>query len=317
MDALSGLLGGSAGPDPAFLLRVQLAAPFGLTLADGAALSVVVTSRGPLTLTHPDGVYEVAEGSVVLVRGERRWSLTDDQSGPATAIVHRGHRCETLTGEPLAERWSLGIRTWGNAEEASASHLMLVGVYPTVPEVGRYVLDALPGVHVVEEGVIDPALIELFGHEMIRDDLAQPVVLSRTLDLLVVLAVRHWMHHRAVATPGATRGLADPVVGPVIRLMQRHPAKRWTVASLAAECGMSRAALAKRFTEVVGVAPITLLTDWRMAVTADRLASSRDPIARIAGEVGYGSAFALSTAFKRHYGVSPHHYRSTGRGTAA
>ncbi|MFV0260782.1 MAG: AraC family transcriptional regulator [Acidimicrobiales bacterium] len=317
MDALSGLLGGSSGAEPVFLLRTQLAAPFGLVLADGAALSVIVAARGSFTIDHPCGEYRVTEGSVALVRGQHRWSLADEPGSPAIAIIHPGNRCETLTGEPLADRWSLGIRTWGNTDEPSATHLMLIGVYPSVPEVGRSVLEALPGVHVVERGEIEPTVTDLFGQEMVRDDLAQSVVLSRALDLIVILAVRHWLRHAPVAEPGAVRGLADPVIGPVIRLMQRHPAERWTVASLATAAGMSRTVLAKRFTEVVGVAPITLLTDWRMALAADRLTSSRDPIGRIADEVGYGNAFALSTAFKRRYGVSPHHYRTDRRDSAA
>lgn len=308
MDLLAGLFGVDQRDD-AFLLRSQLQAPFSLTLADGSPLTVVVAARGPLVVEHPTGRHQVPEGGVVLVRGDRPWSLADRPGAPATAVVHPGQRCESLAGEPLSERWSLGVRTWGNADDDAASHVFLVGVHETVPESGRCLLDALPGVLVVPDGGIDPGLLELLSGEIVRDDIAQSVVLTRTLDLVVVLAVRHWMHEGGAADTGVLRGLADPVVGAAIRLLQADPARRWTIQSLAREVGVSRAGLAKRFTELVGTAPIAFLTDLRLALAADRLVASREPIAGIAEEVGYGSAFALSTAFKRRYGVSPQRFR--------
>jgi AraC-like DNA-binding protein len=82
------------------------------------------------------------------------------------------------------------------------------------------------------------------------------------------------------------------------------------VASLAAKAGVSRAALARRFGELVGEPPMTYLTGWRLALAADRLRDTDDTLESIAHEVGYGSAFALSGAFKRVYGVSPHEHRT-------
>ena len=55
--------------------------------------------------------------------------------------------------------------------------------------------------------------------------------------------------------------------------MHHHPEHPWTVASLAAACGVSRAAFARRFTEVVGEPPLSFLTGWRLALAADLLAA--------------------------------------------
>ncbi|EPJ37414.1 putative AraC-like transcription regulator [Streptomyces afghaniensis 772] len=113
--------------------------------------------------------------------------------------------------------------------------------------------------------------------------------------------------------PAWYRALADPVVGGVLRLLQDNPAHPWTVAALAAKAGVSRAALARRFTALVGEPPMAYLTGWRLALAADRLRDSEDTLDAVARRVGYGSAFALSTAFKRVYGVSPVEYRGRGR----
>jgi AraC-like DNA-binding protein len=100
-------------------------------------------------------------------------------------------------------------------------------------------------------------------------------------------------------------------VGAVIRLMHDQPAEPWSVASLAAAAGVSRAYLARRFHELVGEPPMAFLTAWRMALAADRLLASDATVSRIAEEVGYTSPFTFSTAFKRHHGTNPRAYRAT------
>ena len=50
---------------------------------------------------------------------------------------------------------------------------------------------------------------------------------------------------------------------------------------------------------------MAFLTGWRLALAADLLEEPEATVGAVAREVGYGSAFALSTAFKRERGVSP------------
>src|SRR5262249_33649313 len=110
--------------------------------------------------------------------------------------------------------------------------------------------------------------------------------------------------------PGWYRAHADPVVGHALRLMHHNPAHPWTLAELAREVGISRPALARRFHELVGEPPMTFLTGWRVTLGAHRLREPRAPTAAVANQVGYGSPFALSSAFKRLRGVSPQQYRA-------
>jgi AraC-like DNA-binding protein len=55
------------------------------------------------------------------------------------------------------------------------------------------------------------------------------------------------------------------------------------------------------------------LTEWRLALAADLLRDTRDSVGSISRQVGYGNAFAFSTAFKRTFGSSVRDYR-TARG---
>ncbi len=92
-------------------------------------------------------------------------------------------------------------------------------------------------------------------------------------------------------------------------MLHINPAHRWTVAELAEEAGMSRATLARRFTEVVGEPPMTFLTNWRLTLAADLLCEPGNTIGSVAHQVGYASPYALSTAFKRVRGISPREHR--------
>jgi AraC-like DNA-binding protein len=92
--------------------------------------------------------------------------------------------------------------------------------------------------------------------------------------------------------------------------MQEQPAKAWTVARLGTETGLSRAAFARRFTELVGEPPMAYLTSWRMSLAADLLTEPEATVAAVARQVGYGTPFAFSTAFKRAHRVSPQHFRA-------
>lgn len=76
--------------------------------------------------------------------------------------------------------------------------------------------------------------------------------------------------------------------------MQNNPAVPWTVASIAAEAGVSRAELARRFTELVGEPPTSFLTSWRIDLAADLLRQPDATVGAVAHEVGYSSPFGPS-----------------------
>jgi AraC-like DNA-binding protein len=54
---------------------------------------------------------------------------------------------------------------------------------------------------------------------------------------------------------------------------------------------------------------MTYLTEWRLALAADLLRDPDATLDAVSRQVGYGSGFALSTAFKRVRGVSPQEHR--------
>ena len=145
------------------------------------------------------------------------------------------------------------------------------------------------------------------------DQPGQEAVLDRLLDLLLIAVLRAWFARPEAEAPGWYRAHADPVVGPALRLLHNAPEHPWTLAELAAACGASRAALARRFSELVGEPPMAFLTGWRIALAADLLLEPGATVGSVAPQVGYGSPYALSTAFKRVRGIEPRGVSNPGR----
>jgi AraC-like DNA-binding protein len=119
-----------------------------------------------------------------------------------------------------------------------------------------------------------------------------------------------WFDRPGAVVPAWYRGHCDPMIGPALQAIHNMPERPWTVASIAAECRLSRAAVARRFGEVVGEPPLAYLTARRLALAADLLLEPGSTVASVADRVGYGSAFAFSSAFKRARGVSLAQHRT-------
>ncbi|SHF84828.1 AraC family transcriptional regulator [Streptoalloteichus hindustanus] len=308
MDALAGLLDGPRARG-AFFVRSVLEPPWSLRVRDEAPLTLMAMTEGEAWVTFDGGEpAHVAAGDVAIMRGPGHYTVADDPATPPQVIIHPGQICTTVDGDPLAEAMSLGVRTWGNNLRGSA--VMVTGTYGMRGAMSQRMLGALPELVVLPGSAWDSPLLDLLAAEVVKDEPGQEVVLDRLLDLLLIAALRAWFARPEADAPAWYRASGDPVVGPALRLLQNNPAHPWTVAALAAEVGVSRALLARRFTELVGEPPMTFLTGWRIAVAADLLREPDATIGAVARQVGYGSSFALSAAFKRERGVSPQRHRA-------
>ena len=308
MDALAGLLEGPRASG-AFLLRIVLDPPWSIRVQDGSplCLAAMLSGEGWFVPDHGEPAW-VRPGDVAIMRGPDPYTMSDGRTGEPQVIVHPGQRCETPDGVELAEKMALGVRTWGSDPDGSVT--MLLGAYEQVGAVSQRLLDALPPLLVVSADTWDSTLLSLLGREITEQGPAQGVVLDRLLDLLLISVLRVWFDRPGSEAPAWYRAYDHPVVGHALRLLHEDPAYHWTLAGLASEVGVSRATLAQCFTDEVGTPPMTYLTEWRLALAADLLREPDVTLNAVAQEVGYGSGFALSSAFKRVRGVSPQEYRT-------
>ncbi len=308
MDAVAGILDGPRARE-AFLLRSSLDPPWSLRIQDEAPLTVVAILRGESWFVPDDGdPVALRGGDVTIIRGPDPYTFADDPRTTPQAVIHPGQRCTTPDGAQLEQMRDLGVRTWGNAPDGETQ--ILTGAYHLHGEVSQRLLRVLPAVIVLHEDEWDCPVVPLLADEIVKDEPGQEAVLDRLLDLLLIAVLRAWFARPEAETPGWYRAYGDPVVGHALRLMHHDPAHPWTLAALAHETGASRAALARRFHELVGEPPMSFLTGWRIALAADLLLEPGTTIGSVAHQVGYGSPFALSTAFKRVRGISPQQHRS-------
>ncbi len=280
--------------------------PWSLRIQDEAPLTVLSMIRGGAWIVTDEGASrQIGAGDVAIFRGPAPYTVADDPATEPQIIIHPGQVTKTPQGEILCETLSLGVRQWGTDPDGAT--LMVTGTYESAGAASRRLLRALPPVLLLRRGEFDSRVLDLLVDEVTKDEPAQSAVLDRLLDLLLIAALRAWFARNDA--PAWYHAYGDPLVGKALRLLQHNPAHGWTVAGLAEAVGVSRAALARRFTDLVGEPPMAFLTEWRLALAADLLQESDATIEAIARQVGYGSAFALSTAFKRHFGVSPRDHR--------
>lgn len=174
-------------------------------------------------------------------------------------------------------------------------------------------LGALPRViHVPRHAPDDGLLGQLVALALAESTAARQgaeCVVSHLSELLFVEIVRRYAATLPPQRQGWFAGLRDESVGRALGKLHDRPAHGWSLALLAREAGMSRSALAVRFSELVGVPPMHYLAEWRMQLASSLLASTPLRVAEVAERVGYTSEAALSRAFKRWAGVAPAEFR--------
>jgi AraC-like DNA-binding protein len=308
MDSIAGLLDGPRARG-AFLLLSTLDAPWSMRIQDHAPLTLVAVVRGEAWVIPDDGgTVRLIGGDVAVLRGPDAYVVADDLATRPQVVIHPGQRCTTPAGDEMTGMSSMGVRSWGNS--ADGETVLLTGTYQLHSETSRRLLAVLPPLVVQPGAGWNTPLVGYLAEEVTKDEPGQEAVLDRLLDLLLIAVLRAWFARPDAPAPGWYRAHGDAVVGPALRLLHNDPARPWTVGTLAQAIGVSRAALARRFTDLVGEPPMTFLTSWRLTLAADLLREPGATVTSVAHQVGYGSPFALSAAFKRERGISPARYRS-------
>jgi AraC-like DNA-binding protein len=186
----------------------------------------------------------------------------------------------------------------------------------------RPVLDALPRILRVPfgDGVTAEwltSLLRLGTRESSRPRPGSDTIVAKLSELLFVEAVRCYVDALPPGESGWFAGLRDRYVGKALALLHEDPGQPWTIARLAGRVGLSRSALAQRFTDLIGQPPMQYLTRWRLTVAAQRLRSEAISLSAVAEQIGYESEAAFNRAFKREFGVPPAAWRRGRRAARA
>ncbi|MBB4930475.1 AraC-like DNA-binding protein [Lipingzhangella halophila] len=299
MDAFADLLTGLR-TEGAVLGRSALPSPCALRFVGGAPLTLCTLLDGQGWIVAGDGTrMRIRAGDSVVVRGPEPFVFTDDPADLRPDLITEV-ACADVADQPGS----------ACAVDPEAPATLLVGECPLRGETGKRLLSALPPLVFAAADPDCEGAVRYLAEEVATARPGHQVVLDRLLDWLLVCTLRAWFDDPERNAPAWYRALGDPVVGTALRRMHDAPNHPWTLAALARSAGVSRATLAKRFTDLVGEPPLTYLTGWRMTLAADLLADTSMAIGDVARRTGYADGFGFSSAFKRTKGMSPTAYRA-------
>jgi AraC family transcriptional regulator, activator of mtrCDE len=135
-------------------------------------------------------------------------------------------------------------------------------------------------------------------------------IVKRLSEIVFVQTVRAAANHPGMSMRSLA-GYSDPRIGRALHALHHAPDRPWTVASLAAEAGLSRTRFAVQFQKLLGIAPLTYATQWRMQQGRRLLVDPRRNVLDVANQVGYASEAAFSRAYARAFGASPRRHRAS------
>ena len=134
-------------------------------------------------------------------------------------------------------------------------------------------------------------------------------LINRLMGMFLIECMRDYIENLSESDHNWLLAVSDPYLSPVLSAIHESPGRPWTVLELAGLACLSRSAFHDRFSDVVGMPPLTYLTNHRLRLAARLLALGELNIARISGRVGYKSEAAFSQAFRRQYQLTPSQYR--------
>ncbi|HZR35272.1 MAG TPA: AraC family transcriptional regulator [Nevskia sp.] len=182
---------------------------------------------------------------------------------------------------------------------------MLCGEFTSSGGRRNPLLEALPDWFVVrDDGGSLRSLGRLLAEESHNAVFGNQVMLNKLSDSLLTLAIRSHVL-REPARQGLLAALNDPRLTRALLAMHEDPGRDWSLAELAGVAHLSRTAFCEHFAEVLGMAPMQYLTEWRMAEALRLLRDPAQSVARIAERLGYQTEAAFRRAFKRVQGFAP------------
>lgn len=161
-----------------------------------------------------------------------------------------------------------------------------------------------------EQGTRLSPIVDLVLCEAENRFCGQQVALDRLCELLVLELLRELMSEGAHSS-GLLAGLADPNLLLALNAIHNQPDHAWTLDQLATAAGMSRAAFAARFKQVVGISVGQYLTTWRISL-AQSLLRKGQTVSQTALDVGYQNPASMARVFRTEVGLSPREWAKQG-----
>ena len=215
-----------------------------------------------------------------------------------------GRRTVTMTPATLV------VRPAGEVHEnrfGSDVRYMVMELQPRAVSRFRTMTDVLDRAF-TRDSTLVAAAVQRLDRELRQTDAVSPLVVESLIHELVVDA------HRASSARDPHRNRPDWLERAVELLADESPKNRlMTLSALAARVDVHPAQLARAFRRELGCTVGEYVRARNLNEAARLLKATRLELVEIAHAVGYSDQSHFSTAFRRHFGVTPGSYRRTLR----
>ena len=306
MDALSHILD-DIHLSGAEYLYVNGKGEWSFALKGHATFHIVLA--GPIRLSLPGhGDHLLQTGDIAFIPSGSEHHVTHMQTPPPAGYWlmqdFKGHRNDPVSvGEGTDTNLLLSVRCLLDAD------------------MGRPLLSSLPACMLIRQGLdgSGPEWLKIgLSFLSLETELFRPgrdTLINRLIGMFLIECVRDYVEQLPDAANNWLSAVRDPYLSQALSAIHAQPAHPWTVAELASLACLSRSAFHERFSEVIGMPPLTYLTEHRLRLAARHLAQPDLSINRISERVGYTSETAFSQAFRRQYQMTPSQYRKSRAAT--
>ena len=259
----------------------HLEAPWTMEFKDTKTASFHLVRRGECWVTSGDRTECLGPGDMVFIEPGRDHELTSHRPGQAPTpgkartLLLCGY-CE-FTKETLTPLLDVFPSLTIVRDEELLKHPWLKS---TLDQLSAEYLSQQPGAELVVNKLTEVVLVELIRINFGRKDQSRFVI-----------------------------ALSDKRIARALQQIHSNPHVAWTLEKMSEKVGMSRAAFARRFKELVGQPMFEYLTRLRIQRARELLRETKLPLYEIANRVGYESNLAFTKTFKKHAGMTPTRFR--------
>lgn len=259
----------------------HLVAPWSMDFVDTRTAAFHLVREGVCWLSSDGASERLDRGDLVFVEPGRAHELSSHPPG-----------------EPPPLEGSRTLLLCGYCEFGENTGTPLLGVFPSLTILRADDLARHPWLSGALEQLSSEYQSQQPGAELVVDKLTEIV-------LIELIRINFGRPDRGAFL----NALTDRQISRALRHLHSNLHVGWTIESLAGKIGMSRAAFARRFRDLVGQPMFEYLTTLRMQRARELLRETRLPVYEVASRVGYESELAFTRTFRKHAGMTPARYR--------
>ena len=248
---------------------------------------------------------DTTTASFHLVRRGECWVMSGDHTerlGPGDLVYIEPGRDHELASHPPGQKPTLG----------QARTLLLCGYCEFTTETLTPLLDVFPSLTIVRaEELLRHAWLKSTLDQLSAEYMSQQpgaeLVVNKLTEVVLVELIR--INFGRGDKSRFVAALSDKRIAKALQKIHSNPHIAWTLEKMSEEVGMSRAAFARRFKELVGQPMFEYLTRLRIQRARELLRETKLPLYEVASRVGYESDLAFTKTFKKHVGTTPTRFR--------